>query len=428
MTNNPSDLHIELEEQEAWRRRLTVTVPAGSVQTERNKIIQKLGGRLKLPGFRKGKIPANVVEQRFGQAVDQELLDKVIGESYRRALHIQSLEPISEGQVEKVDYEPREDLTFSISFDVQPVVELERLGGFTVQRPKIEVAEEDVQRVLDRLRDQAGVWKPVEEGEAQDGNLMTLEIQRLEGGEAAGEGRPYEIVLGDGEAIPEVEDAVRTLAVGETGDFTVTFPDDFPDEERRGAVQHLRISLQAQKEKEVPDLTDDFARSLGDFEDLETLKTRVREDLEREAGDQAESAVRTQLLENLIEANPFEVPRSMAERYMESVLGDTSKLNPEVVAETRERLRPEAEKAVKRILVVDRVAELQGLKATEDEVDGRIEEIAEKNDTKPAQVYANLQKAGSLDALEREITEKKVYDFLKGESTVTETQKENTRE
>jgi trigger factor len=428
MTNNPSDLHIELEEQEAWRRRLTVTVPAGSVQTERNKIIQKLGGRLKLPGFRKGKIPANVVEQRFGQAVDQELLDKVIGESYRRALHIQSLEPISEGQVEKVDYEPREDLTFSISFDVQPVVELERLGGFTVQRPKIEVAEEDVQRVLDRLRDQAGVWKPVEEGEAQDGNLMTLEIQRLEGGEAAGEGRPYEIVLGDGEAIPEVEDAVRTLAVGETGDFTVTFPDDFPDEERRGEVQHLRISLQAQKEKEVPDLTDDFARSLGDFEDLETLKTRVREDLEREAGDQAESAVRTQLLENLIEANPFEVPRSMAERYMESVLGDTSKLNPEVVAETRERLRPEAEKAVKRILVVDRVAELQGLKATEDEVDGRIEEIAEKNDTKPAQVYANLQKAGSLDALEREITEKKVYDFLKGESTVTETQKENTRE
>jgi trigger factor len=261
----------------------------------------------------------------------------------------------------------------------------------------------------------------VEEGEVQDGNLVTLEIQRLEDGEPMGEGRPYEIVLGDGEAIQEVEDAVRTLAVGETGDFTVTFPEDFPDEERRGEVQHLRISLQAQKEKEVPELNDEFAKSMGDFEDLATLTARVREDLTREAGDQAESAVRSQLVEQLIEANPFEIPRSMAERYLESVLGDTSKLDPEVVAETRERLRPEAEKAVKRILVVDRVAELQDLKATEDELDDRIQEIAEKNDTKPAQVYANLQKAGSLEALEREITETKVYDFLKGESTVTET-------
>jgi trigger factor len=111
----------------------------------------------------------------------------------------------------------------------------------------------------------------------------------------------------------------------------------------------------------------------------------------------------------------------MAERYMESVLGDTSKLDPKVIAETMEQLRPEAEKAVKRILLVDRVAELQGLKASEDEIDDRIQEIAEKNEVKPAQVYANLQKAGNLEAVERELTEEKVYDFLKGESEVTET-------
>jgi len=420
MATDPSNLRIDLEEQDAWRRRLTVTVPAGSVQTERNQIIQKLGGRLKLPGFRKGKIPGNVVEQRLGPALDQELLDKVIGDAYRQALQIESLEPISEGQVEDVDYKPREDLTFSISFDIQPVIDFERLGGFTVERPKIEVGAEDVERVIHRLRDQAGVWKPVEAVAPEEGSLVTLEIQRLEEGEPAGEGRPYEIVLGDGEAIPQVEDAVRTLAVGETGDFTVTFPEDFPDEERRGEKQHLRISLQGQKSKEVPDLTDEFARSLGDFEDVASLTARVQEDLEKEAEGQAESAVRSQLVENLLEANPFEVPRSMAERYMESVLGDTSKLDPKILVETREKLRPEAEKAVKRILLVDRVAELQGLKASEDEVDDRVQEIAAKNDAKPAQVYANLQKAGSLEALEREITENKVYDFLKGESTINQ--------
>ncbi len=422
MSTDHSNLQIEVEEQEAWRRRLTVTVPAGSVQTERTKIIQKLGGKLKLPGFRKGKIPSNVVEQRFGQALDQELMDKVIGDAYRHALQAHSLEPISEGKVEDVEYKPREDLTFSISFDIQPEIELERLGGFSVERKTIQVAQEDIDRVLGRLQDQAGVWKPVEEGAPAEGNLVTLDIQRLEDGEVVGENRPYEIVLGDGEAIPEVEEAVRTLAVGETGDFTVTFPDDFPDEERRGEKEHLRITLEAQKLKELPELTDEFAKSLGDFDDLAGMTARVQEDLEREAESQTESVVRSQLIEGILDANPFQVPRSMAERYMESVLGDTSKLDPEVIAETRERLRPEAEKAVKRILIVDRIAELKGLKAGEDEVDDRIQEIAEKNDLKPAQVYANLQKAGNIEALEREITEEKVYDFLKAESTVTETE------
>ena len=418
MAIDPSTLRIDLEEQEAWNRRLTVTVPAGAVEAERNKIIQKLGGRLKLPGFRKGKIPKDVVEKRFGPAVDQDMLDKVIGDAYRAALQAEEMQPISEGQVDDVQYEPREDLTFSISFDVQPVVELERLGGFTVKRPKIEVAEEDVDRVLERIRDQNGVWKPLEEGSPEDGNLVTLQIHRLVDGEPEGEARPYEIVLGEGEAIPDVEDAIRTLAVGEAGDFTVTFPEDFSDESRRGQQEHLRIHLEGRKVKELPDLTDEFAASMGDFENLEALKDRIREDLGKEAENQAESVVKGQLMENLLAANPFQVPRSMVERYMESVLGDTSKLNPEVLAQTRESLRPEAEKAVKRILLIERVAELEGLRASEDELDERVQDIAEKNDLKPGQVWSNLQKSGNLEGLEREITENKVWDFLYAQSTV----------
>jgi trigger factor len=420
MAIDPSVLRIDLEEQDSWRRRVTVTVPAGSVQTERNKIVQKLGGRLKLPGFRKGKIPPHVVEQTFGPAVDQELLDKVVGEAYRQALQIQSLEPISEGQVEDIKYKKAEDLVFSISFDVHPAFDLQRLGGFTVQRPKLEVVEEDVDRVMERLRDQNGVWKPQEEGEAQDGNLVTLEMQPLKDGEPSAESRPYEIVLGDGEAVPDVEAAIRTMAVGETGDFTITFPEDFQDEERRGQQQQVRISLLARKIKELPELTDEFAKSLGEFQDLEDLRAKVRKDLEREAESQAESVVRGQLMENLLEANPFQVPRSMVDRYVSSFLGDTSKLDPEVVTRTQESLRPEAEKVVKKILMVDRVAELQGLRATEDEVDERVQAIAEQNNAKPAQVYAQLQKAGDLEALERQITEHKVYDFLKSQSKVDE--------
>jgi trigger factor len=418
MSIDPSTLRIELEEKEAWQRRLTVTVPASTVKFQRDEIIQKLGGRLKLPGFRQGKIPTNVVEKRFGAAVDQDMLDKVIGEAYRMALQTQELDPISEGQVDDVKYKPEEDLTFSISFDVQPVVELERLGGFTVTRPKQEVGDGDVEKVLERLQDQNAVWKPLDDGAPEDGNQVSLEIQRLVEGEPEGEGRPYEIVLGEGEAIPDVEDAVRTLAVGETGDFTVTFPDDFSDEERRGEKEHLRITLQSRKFKELPEISDEFAASMGEFKDVADLKVRIKEDLEKEGEKNAESAVRGQLVEKLLEANPFQVPRSMVERYMETFMGDLSKIPPDVLEQTKESLRPQAEKTVQQILLIDRVAELQGLKATEDEVDDRVEAIAAANDMKPGQVYANLQKAGNLESLEREITETKVWDFLKGESTV----------
>ncbi len=418
MSIDPSTLRIDMEEQEAWNRRLTVTVPAVTVRAERNKIIQKLGGRLKLPGFRKGKIPKDVVEKRFGPAVDQDLLDKVIGEAYRVALQSQDVQPISEGQVDDVNYKPDEDLTFSISFDVQPTIELGRLGGFAAKRPKLEVVDEDVNRVLDRIRDQNGVWKPLEEGAAEDGNLVTLQIQRLLDGEPDGDPKPYEIVVGDGEAIPDVEEAIRTLAVGETGDFTVTFPDDFSDENRRGEKEHLRIHLEGRKTKELPELTDEFASSLGEFEGVDDLRGRVREDLAKEAEQQAESVVKGQLMEQILEANPFQPPRSMVERYMEAVLGDTSKLNPEVLSQTKESLRPEAEKAVKRILLIERVADLQGLRASEDELDDRVQEIAEKNGMKAGQVYSNLQKSGNLEGLEREITEKKVWDFLLTQSTV----------
>jgi trigger factor len=359
-----------------------------------------------------------VVEQRLGPALDREVMDSVIGDAYKAALQSQDLKPISEGQVEDVKYQPREDLTFSISFDVQPVIELGRLGGFSVERPTVEVTEDDLNKVLEQLRDQNGVWKPAEGGAAEEGNLVTLEIQRLEEGEPSGESRPYEIILGDGEAIPEVEDAIRTLAVGETGDFTVSFPEDFPDEKRRGEKEHLRISLQGRKTRELPELTDAFAQSVGEFEDLDALKDRVRADLEKEASGQAEEAVRTRLLESLMEANPFQVPRSMTERYLETVLGDTSGLDPEKVSRARETLRPEAERAVKRVLLIQRVAELQGLSASDDELDERVQEIARKNDLKPGQVYSNLQKSGNLDSLEREITESKVWEFLKEQSSI----------
>jgi trigger factor len=232
--------------------------------------------------------------------------------------------------------------------------------------------------------------------------------------------QPYQLVLGEGEAIPDIEEAIRSLEVDGSGEFVVRFPDDFPNEERRGEEEQLLVRLDSRQQLELPELDAEFAKSLGDFESVEDLQEKIRADLEKEAVGQAEAFVRGKLLDSVLEANPFTVPISMVDRYVESVLGDPEGVAPEKLAEAKEQISPQAEHAVKRILAIDRLSEIENLRATEGELDDRIEEIAEKSGETPALIYANLQKSERLEALEREITESKVFDFLKGQSEITE--------
>jgi len=421
MNLETTDLQISLEEQEHWRRRMSVTVPASIVQEEERKAAAQLAGRARLKGFRKGRVPTKVIESRFGGALRQEALDKLVSSAYQQALATHELRPISEGELQDFNYEPDADLTFAIAFDVEPVFEVEKLGGFVVERPTEPVTDEDIDAILGRIQEQNGVWQPLEEGTPVDKDLVSVKITRLDdGGEAVDEARDYEMVLGNGDAIPDIENAIKSLEHGASGDFKVTFPDDFPTEERRGDTEHLRIELTARRSMDLPALDDDLAKQVGDFETLDALKAKIREDLEKESEQKADSMVRGRLLDLLVDANPFEVPASMVKRYSDGVLGDTEKIPEEQLAEFREQLRPEAERAVKRILVMERIAAANGLAASEEDLDTRIEEIAAANNTDAAKVYAELQKAGRLETLERELTEKAVFDFLFEKSEITD--------
>jgi trigger factor len=419
MTLDASALQVSVQEQERWRRRMSVTVPASVVRQEEQRAAKKLASKARMKGFRKGRVPARVIESRFGGALRREALDRLIGEAYRHALAVERLRPISEGEVEDLRYEPDEDLSFSITFDVQPVIDLQRLGGFAVERSIPAVTAEHVEGVLARIQEQNGVWRPVEEGAPEDGDLVSVKLIKLEGDEEA-DAREYDIVIGQGDAIPDIEAAIKTLDPGRTGDFDISFPEDFPDESRRGEAGRVRVTLQGRRKLEVPELNDDFARQVGPFESLDQLRSKVREDVEREAAQRAEAVVRGRLLDFVIEANRFEVPVSMVDRYASGIIGDGKDIPEDRLREIREQLRPEAERAVKRILVVERIAETQNLAAGEDEIDARVEEIAAANDSTAAQVYASLQKAGRLESLERELTERKVFDFLKEQSQITD--------
>lgn len=419
MPIDASDLTIDLEKGAAWRRTLKVSVPAALVSAERKKITARIAKQVRMPGFRAGKTPPSVVEKKYGQAVDRELVDQLVNDAYQAALGQSDQRPISEGEIEDISWQPEEDLTFEISFDIQPEIELSRVSGFSVERPSSDVGDAEVDEVVERLREQNGAWKPVEEGRPTAGDMVSLTATQLEDGEPDAEPQEYDLVLGQGEAIEDVESAVYTLEVGETGTFTVTFPDDFPNEERRGDSQEIRLELRARKERDLPEVDDDFATSVGDFESVEDLRSRIREDLQKEAESQSRSVVRGQLLDHIIEANPFDVPISMVNRYLDQVLGDGEGADPQRLAQARESVKGEAERAVKRMMVIERVADMQSLRADDDQIDDRVQEIADANDTNPAKVYAELQKSGNLERLEREITERLVFDWLLEQSEVT---------
>ncbi len=420
MTLDAARLQISVQEQERWRRKMSVTVPAAVVREEEQRTARQFASQARLKGFRKGHVPTRVIESRFGGALRKEALDKLIQDAYRSALASERLQPISEGQVEDVQYEPEQDLKFEVAFDVHPVIELTRLGGFSVKRPVPDVNDEHVRHVLARIQEQQGAWRPVDEGSPVDGDLVSVKILRLDG--EGGEARDYDFVLGKGDAIAEIEVAIKTLAPGgeaSEGEFDIRFPDDLPDETKRGTSERVRITLVSRRTLDLPALDDTLAKSVGEFETLAELTAKVRDDMEQEASQRADATVRGQLLELVLEANPFEVPASMVDRYLDTILGEAKDVPAEKLAEAREQIRPEAERQVKRILAIDRVADARGLAATEDEIDKRVEEIATANSTSPAKVYASLQKAGRLESIERELTERKVFDFLKAQSEIT---------
>ncbi len=427
MSPDTLDLKIEVQQPQAWTRRMTVTVPAERVQRAREAVISRIAQNVRLPGFRKGKLPSRIVEQRFGPAVDQETLDRIIQEAYREALEAEGLAPINQGQIDKIQYERGTDLVFEVEFEVRPEIELARVSGFVVSRPGAEVGEDEVGSVIQQLREDRSVWQPAAEGVRPDyGDEVTVEITaRTPEGEPE-ETHNYRFILGEGQAIPMVEDAIRTLQAGEEGEFTVQFPEDFPDEARRGEEQHLHIKLLDLRQRVLPEEDDELARSVGDFETLEALRARVLEDLRRDAEQRAEGAVRGQLLDQILEANRFDLPESMIERYLEHMVSparpeEKRQLSPEEeerISQLKMNLRPQAEWTLKRMMVVESLAEREGLRATQDEIDARVEELAQRHERTLSEVWLQLEKSGQLDALEREITEDKVFGYLKSLNTV----------
>lgn len=397
-------------------RRMQISVPTETVSTYEDQAAKKYASQVTLPGFRQGKAPAAMVRKRFADAIRQEAIELVINEAFRAAVEKEDLKLASQPHVHDVKAEPGQPLEFELHCELRPDVTLTTTEGFTIARREATSTAELVDEQIEKLREQKAEWSPLE-GKPMPGDMVNVFLSTAEDDGTIPEGRDYRLVLGGGQAIPGIEELIMEATPGETIEKVVRWPDDFPDEAQRGAAKATRVTLNDVKRKSLPALDDAFAREVGDFDTVEALRAAVRSDMEEHAKREADAEVRGQLIEKIIEANPFEVPGTwvnhLIDGYMQMYgVPDAEKQRFAV------EFRPMAERQVRRDLIVDTLAERESLTASASDVDARIETMAKARNADPGQVYAQLQKAGRLQEVERELTEDRVFGWLLERNTV----------
>lgn len=391
-------------------RRLQISVPADTVASFEDQAARKYATQVRIPGFRPGKAPPSMVRKRFPEAVRQEAIEIVINEAFRVAIEQQGLKLAAQPHVHDLKSNPGEALEFELHCEVRPDVTLDTISGFTITRKENSVTDELIEEQIERIRDQKAQWTPVED-KAAPGDMVTASLATADADGTLPEGKEYRIVLGGGQAIPGIEEVIMETVPGATTEKSVRWPDDFPDESQRGSTKLVRVSVKDVKKKTLPALDDAFAREVGDFDTVQALRDAVRTDMTEHAKREADADVKSQLIEQIIAANPFDVPKAwvmqMVDGYMQ-MYGVPEQQRQNFAQE----FMPMAERQVRRDLVIDTLAERESLQASASEVDARIEELAKARNVDPGQVYAQLQKSGRLVEIERELTEERVFAWL----------------
>lgn len=391
-------------------RRMQISVPADTVASYEEKAARKYATQARIPGFRPGKAPAAMVRKRYAAEVRQEAIELAMNDAFREAVEREGLKLAAQPHVHDLKAEPGQPLEFELHCEVRPELALEKLDGFTVARRDSVVTDDLVDEQIEKIREQKADWAPVEDKPAP-GDMVTVMLSTADADGSLPEGKEYRLVLGGGQAIAGIEELIMETTPGGTTERQVRWPEDFPDESQRGATKLVRVVLTDVKRKSLPALDDAFAREIGDFDTVQILRDAVRTDMGEHSKREADAEVRGQIIDQIVEANPFDVPKAWVMQLVDGYMQMYGVPEAEKQRFSQEFI-PMAERQVRRDLIVDTIAERESLTASASAVDTRIEELAKARNVDPGQVYAQLQKSGRLQEIERELTEDRVFGWL----------------
>lgn len=418
---NGGPMKVAVEEMDACRRRLVVEAPVDVVQHEWERAYGRVQKQARLPGFRKGHVPRSLVKVHFADEVRREVAQHLIPDVYRRAVAEAKLQPVNEPDLENVHLEENAPLTFTAVVEVKPTIPLGEVGGITVRHAPRPVTAAEVDEALERLREQQAEFRTVERP-AAPGDLVIVDYElRIESREPVTQSG-HAFVVGDGSVLPEVDQAVAGMRAGEEREAAFRFPDDHRQEALRGRAGTARLKLIEVKEKVLPELNDELARSFGEFDTLAALRAEVARQLEARRAREDRQALEDKVVDALLERHPFAVPESMVFRQIAHQIEHARErlrrggVDPEGIAWDYDRLivewRPGAERAVRRALLLEAVADRENLEVTEAEVEAEIERLAQASHRPAEAVRRMMEKSGDLEALRRALRERKALDFL----------------
>jgi trigger factor len=411
------------------RRELELEIPAEEVSKASEKVAKEFAKMARVPGFRPGKAPISLIKRRFAEDIKSEVLQNLVPETVEKAVAEQKLTPVSQPQVDKLEFKEGEPVKFRASFDVLPEFTLANYKSLEIEMPEMNLTDEDVNKALAEMQQRAAAFTPVEGRAVENDDFVQVKLHGTP--EGGGDPLDAESVLchvGAEETMEPFNENLRGANVGDHKDFDVNYPADYPDAKLAGKLFHYSVDVLGIKTKKLPELNDEFAKDVSDATSLDELKTKIKESLEHERDHRQKDLQREKVIGELVKLHDFPVPESLVEHQMDVRLErvvrslaqqgvDPRAVNVDWVT-LRKRQEDRAKDDVKAELVIDRIATEEKIDVTDEEVDHELEHMAGHSGESAEVLRARLTKQGALDRMKAKLRSDKTIDWLAQNASV----------
>jgi trigger factor len=413
------------EANDSCKREIEVEVPADVVTRQTESLIQKYQKLARLPGFRRGHVPATIIRQRFAEDLKSEVVEALVPQYFRQETQKQGLHPVSQPRVTDLHIHEGEPLRFKASFEVLPELEVSGYKEMRVEKPDVAVSDEEVESALNNVREQQASFTPVDGRPLEEGDFAQVSF---DGVPKESDAKPMHVddvlvEIGGGSTMKEFSENLRSASAGEQRSFEVSYPEDFGDERLAGKTFTYNVTVQGIKKKNLPELNDEFAKQVGEFASVDELRQKIRERLEADKKHSAEHEAKEKLVDELVRRHEFQVPEALVERQIDVRLDrglralaaqgmraeDMKKMD---FARLRAGQRERALSEVKASLLLERIAEAEHVEVTDAEVDAELEAIARQAKQPVETVRARLTRDGALDRIRIRLRNEKTLEFL----------------
>jgi trigger factor len=414
---------LNFEDVSPVQKLVEVEIPADLISREANKVTSEFGRQANVPGFRPGKVPTSVVRNRFAKEIEEEVVSRVLGESFRSVVQEKGLEPVGEPKLEHLDpFIHGAPMKFKARFEVKPQIELREYRGLEVTDPAIEVSENDVEAMVERLRLSVSHLRPIVDRGAEDGDIAMIELTSTpEGGEP--DTQTGEMTVGEESPLPELHEKLQGMKPeDEPRSFDRAFGDDAARDEWRGRTVHFEVALKALATREKPEVNDEMANSVGGWETVDQMREAISADIRRHREVEALRFKRGVIGDQLLAAHEFEVPEALIEEELGKSLNNYARYlasqgvdlqNTELDwRKVGEEFRPEAVKRVKRGLILETIARKEGITVSDVEVDAEIRRAAREQDREFADVKHHLKHDGGYEALRASMAQDRALELV----------------